>query len=303
MRKSSWIQRHLDGHAISVLMALFALTLSEIAYNRQRDKTSSDLDESLETESTTIHQLQGGAEAPFGYGDNAYDYYHRANAVHSADRYFSLSKNKEMAEALIQQASESSSTTTSSISSTSEPVVAIDSFPPKPSSFEQQQQQGEGMIRDARLQFLKTILQKIKQHAEDMGFDGTMQVSVIEMEPQTDEQFSPFGGQHLNQQHQIPRDNSSNNQQQQAPKSDSFMDGFGEYHQPTFMQNNQVVEQNRANRIGGPFRGGWPREEDNNNQQQQQPQQSHNGEFGMSLACNGPAPTATPSAPNLFSTL
>uniref|UniRef100_A0A915CRY7 Uncharacterized protein n=1 Tax=Ditylenchus dipsaci TaxID=166011 RepID=A0A915CRY7_9BILA len=174
-------------------------------------------------------------------------------------RYFSLSKNKEMAEALIQQASESSSTTTSSISFTSEPVVAIDSFPPKPSSFEQQQQQGEGMIRDARLQFLKTILQKIKQHAEDMGFDGTMQVSVIEMEPQTDEQFSPFGGKHLNQQHQIPKgqsfhpllpnffphlpiEGSSNNQQQQAPKSDSFMDGFGEYHQPTFMQNNQDLK-------------------------------------------------------------
>uniref|UniRef100_A0A915CRV8 Uncharacterized protein n=1 Tax=Ditylenchus dipsaci TaxID=166011 RepID=A0A915CRV8_9BILA len=177
------------------LMALFALTLSEIAYNRQRDENFFRF-----RWAELKHRL--------GYGDNAYDYYHRANAVHSANRYFSLSKNKEMAEALIQQASESSSTTTSSISFTSEPVVAIDSFPPKPSSFEQQQQQGEGMIRDARLQFLKTILQKIKQHAEDMGFDGTMQVSVIEMEPQTDEQFSPFGGKHLNQQHQIPKGQS-----------------------------------------------------------------------------------------------
>lgn len=44
-----------------------------------------------------------------------------------------------------------------------------------------------GVIRDARLKFLRTILQKIKQHAEDMGFDGTMQVSVIEVEPQGDE--------------------------------------------------------------------------------------------------------------------
>ncbi|KAL3083858.1 hypothetical protein niasHT_036271 [Heterodera trifolii] len=39
-------------------------------------------------------------------------------------------------------------------------------------------------VRDARLQFLRNILQKIKQHAEDIGFDGTMQVSIIEVEPQ-----------------------------------------------------------------------------------------------------------------------
>uniref|UniRef100_A0A915DGG5 Uncharacterized protein n=1 Tax=Ditylenchus dipsaci TaxID=166011 RepID=A0A915DGG5_9BILA len=238
MRKSRGYKGILMVMLSVFLMALFALTLSEIAYNRQRDENFFRL-----RWAELKHRL--------GYGDNAYDYYHRANAVHSADRYFSLSKNKEMAEALIQQASESSSTTTSSISSTSEPVVAIDSFPPKPSSFEQQQQQGEGMIRDARLQFLKTILQKIKQHAEDMGFDGTMQVSVIEMEPQTDEQFSPFGGQHLNQQHQIPKgqsfhpllpnffphlpiEDSSNNQQQQAPKSTrSWTDSVSTTSQPS----------------------------------------------------------------------
>jgi hypothetical protein len=40
-------------------------------------------------------------------------------------------------------------------------------------------------FRDARLQFLRNILQKIKQHAEDIGFDGTMQVSIIEVEPQS----------------------------------------------------------------------------------------------------------------------
>ena len=43
---------------------------------------------------------------------------------------------------------------------------------------------GENSPRDARLTFLRNILQKIRKHAEQMGFDGTMQISVIEVEPQ-----------------------------------------------------------------------------------------------------------------------
>ena len=86
--------------------------------------------------------------------------------------------------------------------------MAIDSFPMAPgsgsssagsssrssqASFEIEPPQpifgGAGLnalnqFRDARLQFLRNILQKIKQHAEDIGFDGTMQVSIIEVEPQ-----------------------------------------------------------------------------------------------------------------------
>lgn len=44
----------------------------------------------------------------------------------------------------------------------------------------------ENTLRDARLMFLRKILQKIKKNAEQMGFDGTMQISVIEVEPQTE---------------------------------------------------------------------------------------------------------------------
>lgn len=44
----------------------------------------------------------------------------------------------------------------------------------------------ENSLRDTRLDFLRKILQKIKKHAEQMGFDGTMQISVIEVEPQTE---------------------------------------------------------------------------------------------------------------------
>ena len=99
--------------------------------------------------------------------------------------------------------------TSSSSSTTPEiPVVAIDTFPMAPSKIGNSDSSSAGsssrssqtsaevepphplfgssslngalsQIRDARLKFLRNILQKIKQHAEDIGFDGTMQAKFL----------------------------------------------------------------------------------------------------------------------------
>jgi hypothetical protein len=308
MRKSRGYKGILMVMLAVFLMALFALTLSEIAYNRQRDENFFRL-----RWAELKHRLGYGDVTPFDY------YHHRASAAalnNPESRFFSLGRNKELSEAFLQQQQQSeptsTSTTTPPQSSTSElPVVAIDSFPRRPQPvFEPEMDGGaggpSGMIRDARLQFLKTILQKIKQHAEDMGFDGTMQVSVIEVEPQGEEASSPFGSQF---QHSGPKPHSQfhpflphffphfpveDNQQQQQQKQmpDSFLDGFGEFHQPSFMQNNQVVEQNRARTAGGPFGGsGWPHDDDSQQQQQ------HGFGGPESTGPHWPRPNANPFRP------
>jgi hypothetical protein len=223
------------------LMAFFALTLSEIAYNRQRDENFFRL-----RWAELKHRL--------GYTEpGSFDYWHRANS----ERLFALNRNKEMGvePLLTHPDAQLASTTTTTPSPAPEPPMVVDSESQQQQSSSQQTSSQEleqsSFVRDARLQFLRTILQKIKQHAEDMGFDGTMQVSVVEMEPQMVEDGARIGGNPMaaqvggkQQPFRPPFD----------PKSPAFLDGFGEFHQPTFMENQQIAEQNRAARVFGP----WP---------------------------------------------
>lgn len=63
---------------------------------------------------------------------------------------------------------------------------------------------------------MRQILQRIKQNAEQMGFDGTMQVSVIEVEPQQMAELA----------------NGGKKSPSEDPRSDAFLDSFGEFHAP-----------------------------------------------------------------------
>lgn len=265
------------------LMAVFALVLSEMAYNRQREESFLKL-----RWAELKHRMGYEAEA------GPMEYYQRAAASigDKFDRMLTLAKSNELnqQQPIVPQSlsAEEEPASTSSAPPTPEPVVAIDSFPIAPGSggssssrssqasfeieppqpppmFGQQPLGGAlGQFRDARLQFLRNILQKIKQHAEDIGFDGTMQVSIIEVEPQQGQQgegsdSAPAeAGNSLNgiwpqQQRQLVQQPAIQFPAQQPQffpnarplvddfkNSRSFLDGFGEFHQPSFMQNNQV---------------------------------------------------------------
>jgi hypothetical protein len=224
------------------LMAVFALVLSEMAYNRQREESFLKL-----RWAELKHRMGYEAEA------GPMEYYQRAAASigDKFDRMLTLAKrlayrsflgslsiSPDFSNELNQQqpivpqslSAEEEPASTSSAPPTPEPVVAIDSFPIAPGSSSSRSSQASfeieppqpppmfgqqplggalGQFRDARLQFLRNILQKIKQHAEDIGFDGTvewkkqgekmhartsnprhsqMQVSIIEVEPQQGQQ-------------------------------------------------------------------------------------------------------------------
>lgn len=278
------------------LMAIFALVLSEMAYSRQRDENFFKL-------------RWAELKQRFGYDNDGgqIDYYTQAaNSI--GDKLFTLTKSNELQVPRVPQSLSFEEEPSSSSSTTPElPVVAIDTFPMAPSkigsnsdftgsSSRSSQTSDEiepphplfgsnslngalSQIRDARLKFLRNILQKIKQHAEDIGFDGTMQVSIVEVEPQNSDSSSTSN-----------EDNNNNNlfkngnwpsssifqqrpQQQflQFPSSSSsahffpharplvedfknsrsFLDGFGEMHQPSnslFMQNNQINDQEEQQR-------------------------------------------------------
>jgi len=170
-----------------LLMAIFALTLSEIAYNRQRDEN--------------FFRLQWAQlKHRLGYSD----YGHRIIPVNQNE--FELPIQQQLKQ---------------EVSTPPEPpkvfiAPSSDSQESSSSSSSNSQEQpnfAENFARDARLQFLRQILQRIKQNAEQMGFDGTMQVSVIEVEPQ---QMAEFG----------------KKSPSEDPHSDSFLDSFGEFHAP-----------------------------------------------------------------------
>ncbi|KAL3092714.1 hypothetical protein niasHS_007923 [Heterodera schachtii] len=319
------------------LMAAFALTLSEMAYNRQREENFFKL-----RWAELKHRM--------GY-ENAgpYDYYHRASSAigEKFDRLFSLAKSNELPPSLPISASmdrdPSTTSTTSAPAQPSEPVVAIDSFPqfmglngrrvqqpfgPQQNSVEVEQPMPQmfgsnGMtnsgpfsqVRDARLQFLRNILQKIKQHAEDIGFDGTMQVSIIEVEPQNgadgaetaaqengninnnnniwgpQQRGVEMGQPQQQQQHSLPAQMAFPMPQHFFPhprpliddfkNSRSFLDGFGEFHPPSFVQqqqqqmNNHITEPEERPRMFGPWaqQQQMPNMPDEFQQQQQQQQQ------------------------------
>lgn len=47
-----------------------------------------------------------------------------------------------------------------------------------------------GKLQDPRFEFLRQVLMKIKEQAEKQGFDGTMRVSLIRVDPIEDAQVS-----------------------------------------------------------------------------------------------------------------
>ncbi|CAD5209198.1 unnamed protein product [Bursaphelenchus okinawaensis] len=163
------------------LMAVFALVLNEMAYNRQRDENFFRLQWA---------QMRHRMGYPREFGEQI------VPEVHGPQ--------------MLQRKPE---TTTPSVR---EDKFLVDNE--LDSSVEQKEPE-----RDVRLQFLKSILQKIKQNAEDMGLQGTMQVSVVEVEPQ---QLPSF----LNKLKQ--QENEKKYGPSADPNSDAFLDSFGEFHAP-----------------------------------------------------------------------
>uniref|UniRef100_A0A915N8S1 Uncharacterized protein n=1 Tax=Meloidogyne javanica TaxID=6303 RepID=A0A915N8S1_MELJA len=259
------------------LMAIFALVLSEMAYSRQRDENYFKL-------------RWAELKQRFGYeNDGNVDYYtHAANAI--SDKLLSLTKSNEIQLPRVPQSASLEEETTSSSTTQDTPVVAIDTFPMAPSkignsadsSISRSSQTSDevepphpffgsgnfngafSQIRDARLKFLRNILQKIKQHAED----------IVEVEPQNSDSSSTSNEDNNNnnllsngnwpssifqrpqqQVLQFPQSSSAHFFPHPRPlvedfkNSRSFLDGFGEMHQPSlFMQNNQVGEQEEQQR-------------------------------------------------------
>jgi hypothetical protein len=284
------------------IMAIFALTLSEIAYNRHREENYfrlrwAEMKHRLGYGGHRHHGAFPGREnGPYdGFG------YRRFG---NADGVFSLSKTKDIMDAPASTTSTSPPTTTTSAeqqessSNSGESRIIFEPSeqrPPFPASrlfplFPQSPADASSTaaMRDARLQFLRTVLQKIKQRAEAMGFDGTMQVSVIEVEPPTaDEEGKPQGAPLLTNHFTstsnigkglagLPWAQQQSQQQPQSregpfsfrppppqhqlnglffpprpfidPKSSAFLDGFGETHQPSLFQQNQFMEQQQQQR-------------------------------------------------------
>jgi hypothetical protein len=87
------------------------------------------------------------------------------------------------------------------------------------------------------------------------GFDGTMQVSVIEVEPQNVAELT----------NKLNGRQSGSFGASEDPRSDAFMDSFGEFHAPSpfgpvppqmrEISENSIVPPQSAN---GRGRGGWP---------------------------------------------
>uniref|UniRef100_A0A0N4ZHI7 Uncharacterized protein n=1 Tax=Parastrongyloides trichosuri TaxID=131310 RepID=A0A0N4ZHI7_PARTI len=151
------------------LIAFFTLTLSEIAYNRQRDERFFKLrwaelkhrmgfdKQNYNIESPSFNSLRRGNE----FGDRIIPI---NNSPWRSDRGLKVEENTTP-----------STTTTSTIAPATTEVKNTNLS----DSFESSNELGN----DPRLHFLKNILQNIKQHAEDMGMEGTMQVSVIRVDP------------------------------------------------------------------------------------------------------------------------
>jgi len=182
------------------LISVFALTISEIAYNRQRDENFFKL-RWAEMKNRMGYTSQMGP----------YSLFHR-NLLASQQQQVNDGPIIPQSSNLIRNNARMFPTTQQQ-KLTEEPssppkMVAVDPAPMEittqqttsPSSksnsnsIEVEQPMSNTLLsgengspRDARLDFLRKILQKIRTHAEQMGFDGTMQISVIEVEPQTEQ--------------------------------------------------------------------------------------------------------------------
>uniref|UniRef100_A0AC34F2K6 Uncharacterized protein n=1 Tax=Panagrolaimus sp. ES5 TaxID=591445 RepID=A0AC34F2K6_9BILA len=200
------------------LIGLFALTLSEIAYNRQRDEN--------------FFRLRW-AELKHKMG---YDY---ANA---AERIYTLRRQQDLEQSPIIPANLQSPSTTTTLNS---PI--IDSSVEKETSSSQDDDQSPATTMNDRLSFFKKLLEGIKKHAEDMGFDGTMQVSVLQVDPESLQQQLR---ERLQQQQQPQR-------QHHESDESSNMDGFGEWAMPQALHlQQQQQQQNGGFRFDDDYSGG-----------------------------------------------
>ncbi|CAD5213786.1 unnamed protein product [Bursaphelenchus xylophilus] len=198
------------------LMAVFALVLNEMAYNRQRDEN--------------FFRLQWAQmRHRFGYPPREF-----------GERIIPEVHGPEMQRAeMLQQKTE-----------TTTPSVREDKFlVDNELNNSEEKHENEG---DARLQFLKRILQKIKQNAEEMGLQGTMQVSVVEVEPQQLPEFIKSLRGQPQERHFGPSED---------PRSDAFLDSFGEFHAPNPF-NGQPMESRDHQQPRGRIFGPWTPDEE-----------------------------------------
>uniref|UniRef100_A0A0N5C552 Uncharacterized protein n=1 Tax=Strongyloides papillosus TaxID=174720 RepID=A0A0N5C552_STREA len=147
------------------LIAFFTLTLSEIAYNRQRDERFFKL-RWAELKHRMGFDRQNYEQSPFNS-------LRRSNEF--GDRIIPINNSPWRSDRGLKSDDISTSTTTTTVSPSTTESKDIKMSDSSESSIE--------LGNDPRLRFLKNILQNIKQHAEDMGMEGTMQVSVIRVDP------------------------------------------------------------------------------------------------------------------------
>uniref|UniRef100_A0A0K0F453 Uncharacterized protein n=1 Tax=Strongyloides venezuelensis TaxID=75913 RepID=A0A0K0F453_STRVS len=148
------------------LIAFFTLTLSEIAYNRQRDERFFKL-RWAELKHRMGFDRQNFEPSPFNS-------LRRSNEF--GDRIIPINNSPWRSDRGLKNDDISTSTTTTT---TVTPSITESKDLKMSDSSESSIELGN----DPRLRFLKNILQNIKQHAEDMGMEGTMQVSVIRVDP------------------------------------------------------------------------------------------------------------------------
>uniref|UniRef100_A0AAF5DK90 Uncharacterized protein n=1 Tax=Strongyloides stercoralis TaxID=6248 RepID=A0AAF5DK90_STRER len=215
------------------LIAFFTLTLSEIAYNRQRDER--------------FFKLRW-AELKHRMGFDKQNYNNEGSIFNS------LRRSNEFGERIIPINNspwrndrdlkvEETSTTTSTTTTTKAAPIATESKDTKLSDSEESSSE---LGNDPRLQFLKNILQNIKQHAEDMGMEGTMQVSVIRVDPI---EYNKEKNNKINIDHDSFEDNSIDKPIFEPPHISTFSEDNKPFFQtwnrpqPQFMNNFQSSEE------------------------------------------------------------
>lgn len=211
------------------LMAIFALTLSEMAYNRQRDENFFRLQ---------LAQLR-----------------HRLGFQNQFERNHQFGERIVPVEVTGPEVLAQKALPTTTTEAPRNKFL-VDNEPNSESS--EQNEVREQMAKDARLQFLRRILQKIKQNAEDMGLEGTMQVSVVEVEPQHVPEFlnnlvgKNRHGEERRNEEERPRFNNPS----EDPRSDAFLDSFGEFHAPNPFTGQQPERREHGQPRGRVF-GPW----------------------------------------------
>ncbi|GMS86672.1 hypothetical protein PENTCL1PPCAC_8847, partial [Pristionchus entomophagus] len=190
-----------------IFALVVAITISEIAYHRQRDEAffrlkwaelkqrmlgydlmRAQMQQQAQQQALESSRLQAAAALPLlQHGDDAQD--ERPAVVDERLAFSNRLRNGDRAEQTTTEAA--------------------------PTSSEQ-----EDSPVDVRFAFLRAILDKLRERAAAAGMDGKMHVSLIEVRRPSPQEF--------NNEH----DNSNNNVEDLSPDSQAFQDGFGEVAAP-----------------------------------------------------------------------